>query len=114
MADKINCKFCRDEMVYCPIDVQSHMFEVHYCYNCSYEVVVGWGESLYKIVNERMYRWSLVAETEVARLWHVGEPGIPGERPNRKMKLVKTFNSHHPNVTPDNIEQKIKFMLLFL
>jgi len=46
-------------------------------------------------------------------LWYIGEPGEPGVRPNRKLKMLKTF-SNPPEVTPENVERKIRFMLLFL
>ena len=102
-------------MEYKPLTLRSsHTFDVHYCYNCNYEVVKGWGNNLYVSIGNRMYRWSITDEDSVARIWYIGEPGVPGVRANRKMFLVKTFNDHFPQITPQNIEQKLKFMLLFL
>jgi hypothetical protein len=96
----------------------AHQLTVHYCYDCKYEYVVfgfydNINQHLYVEINNRTYRWSL--EYGMAQLWYVGEPGIPGERPNRKMKRLQSFkDGYYPSITPQNIEQKLRFMLLFL
>ena len=46
-------------------------------------------------------------------LWYIGEPGEPGIRPNRKVKILGTF-AYPPEINPGNVERKIRFMLLFL
>jgi len=118
------CKFCQEEAAYVPLIIKGgngdnnfHTFDVHYCYNCAAEYVK-WSSSnsihLYTIINTRTYRWTLNEGGATAYLWYVGEPGEPGVRPNRKMKLVKTFSEHFPPITPENIERKLRFMLLFL
>jgi hypothetical protein len=90
--------------------------EAHFCYDCNYEYVLFGSDTenhhLYTTINNRMYRWSL--EYGVAHIWHVGEPGVPGAQPNRKMFLIKTFKDSFPEITPENIERKLRFMLLFL
>lgn len=115
------CKFCQKETVYVPLvikggngDNKYHTFEVHYCYDCKAEYVKWSGSDtihLYATINTRMYRWSINGGD--AYLWYVGEPGEPGVRPNRKLKLVKSFREFPP-ITPQNIERKLRFMLLFL
>jgi hypothetical protein len=118
------CKFCPKETVYVPLSIKGgvgdnsfHMFEVHYCYDCKAEYV-DWAENtsihLYTMINNRMYRWSIEGNGTTGRLWYVGEPGEPGIRPNRKLSLVKSFTKDFPPITPQNIERKLRFMLLFL
>ena len=98
-------------------DSHYHTFDVHYCYDCRSEYV-HWGQvdslHLYTIVNNRMYRWSVESSGRLARLWLVGEPGEPGVRPNRKLELVKNFKNIYPKITPQNINEKLRFILLFL
>ncbi len=115
------CVFCQKQTAYVPLTVMhglsGHKYSVYYCYDCSYEYAPIGGmrhHHLYKMINNRMYRWSWEDKTEKARLWYVGKPGEPGVRPNEDMKLIKTFEKYFPQVTPENIEKKLKFMLLFL
>ncbi len=116
------CKFCSKDTVYVPLQVSRRKFEVHYCYDCSAEYVnYGDGEAkavhLYITMSNKMYRWSVDEDedhTQFGRIWYVGEPGVPGERPNRKMKMLKSFNQYFPSITPENIERKLRFILLFL
>jgi hypothetical protein len=117
------CKFCPKETVYVPLiikggngDNKYHTFDVHYCYDCAAEYVDWSGSTavhLYTTINNRMYRWSMEANGAAAHLWYVGEPGIPGKNPNRKMFLIKSFKDF-PQITPENIERKLRFILLFL
>lgn len=110
------CRFCNNDMVAVPLVIGTRTLEVYFCYTCQSEYV-DWGGivsiHLYTQINNKTYRWSIEENGNVGRLWHVAEPGIPGERPNRKLKLVKYFK-HFPNITPSNVERKLKFMLLFL
>jgi hypothetical protein len=114
------CKFCSKDTAYVPLQVSKRKFDVHYCYNCSAEYVSYSDTSsvhIYTIINNKMYRWSVNSITEQSdygTIWYVGEPGIPGERPNRKMKMLKSFDTYLPNITPENIVNKLRFMLLFL
>ena len=111
------CKFCQKESVYVPLTISSKKtFKVYYCYDCSYEYVdkMSWSNHhLYASINNRMYRWSVDESGTAANLWYVGEPGDPGKFPNRKMFLIKTFKDF-PQITPQNIERKLRFILLFL
>lgn len=61
-----------------------------------------------------MYRWSVEDDGKLGRLWHVGQPGVPGIEPNRKMFLIKSFKESLPTITPQNIEEKLRFILVFL
>jgi hypothetical protein len=110
------CNFCQKETVYVPLSINpKYKFEVHYCYDCAAEFVdKPAAVHLYKEINNRMYRWSVEEVGNMARIWYVGEPGVPGRRPNRKMRLVKSFKENFPQVNPKNIERKLRFMLLFL
>lgn len=119
----LQCKFCQKDAVYVPLvikggrgDSKYHTFDVRYCYECAAEYV-DWGGitsiHLYTTINSRMYRWSIEDGGTLARLWYIGEPGEPGVRANRKLKLVKSFKET-PQITPENIERKLRFMLLFL
>lgn len=116
-------------MVYVPLQVKyksrslgatslnpHHKIIVHYCYDCKYERAQ-FGDSvnyhLYTEINNKTYRWSL--EYGMAQLWYVGEPGIPGQEPNRQMKRLQSFKDGcYPEITPQSIERKLRFMLLFL
>lgn len=91
--------------------------EAYFCYDCNYEYALLGGvenHHLYTTINNRMYRWSVEEDGATARLWYVGEPGIPGVQPNRKMFHIKSFKEHFPQITPQNIERKLRFILLFL
>lgn len=124
MTDKYNCMFCQNETAYVPLIIKGgngdntyHTFEVHYCFECHAEYV-HWGPvnavHLYTVVNHRTYRWSLELDGSAARLWYIDEPGIPGVRQNKGVKLVKNFKGKYPAITPQNIEEKLRFILLFL
>lgn len=114
------CKFCQKDTAYVPLQVKTRKFEVHYCYDCSAEYVE-YGDTkaihIYTVISNRMYRWSINEITEqpdYGTIWYVGEPGEPGIRPNKKMKMLKSFTDYLPHITPNNIQSKLRFMLLFL
>jgi hypothetical protein len=114
------CSFCQKETKYVPITVRGkRTLKVNFCADCSAEFVY-WRDSgtmvthLYTTVNDKMYRWSVDSFTDgQARLWYVESPGIPGVQPNKNLKLLKSFNEF-PYITPQNINEKIKFMLVYL
>lgn len=120
----LNCKFCQKETVYVPLiikggngDKSFHTFDVHYCYECAAEYVKWSGSNaihLYTTINTRMYRWSITDKGGSSYLWYVGEPGEPGVRPNHKLKMLKSFKENFLSITPENIERKLRFILLFL
>ncbi len=116
------CKFCQKETAYVPLTlshsgISAIKINAYFCHDCQYEYAPIGGmkyHHLYKMVNNRMYRWSIEDTTKVARLWYVGQPGIPGQVPNKDLKILKTFEDHYPEITPENVERKLKFILLFL
>jgi len=117
----LSCRFCNKDTVYVPLKVaQRRTFEVHYCYDCQAEYVEygkteGTAIHLYTTINDKMYRWSTIESENGTSgyIWYIGEPGEPGIKPNRKLKLLKHFEIP-PTIVPSNVERKLRFMLLFL
>lgn len=118
------CQFCLKDTVYVPLQVSpKHTFHVYWCNDCSAEYLSRDGVSsthLYTLISGRMYRWSInqnehnIVEPYTGSLWFIGEPGEPGVRPNKKLKLLKTFKDPLPQITPQNVERKLRFILVFL
>lgn len=120
-----NCEFCETQTTYVPLatgtdypTARSRTLRVHFCRDCQAEYVY-WSDDgalasihLYTTINEKMYRWSMVPGTSGGRLWHVGEPGIPGKEPNKKLALLKNLDLN--SITPSNVEEKIRTYLPFL
>jgi hypothetical protein len=113
----MNCKFCQKETIYAPLHYGGRKFEVYYCFDCMTEYV-HWANinnvHQYAMINDRMYRWSIELDGTLGRLWYVAEPGTPGKIPNKGLKLVKSFKQNYPTITPQNIQEKLRFILLFL
>lgn len=116
------CVYCQKETVYVPLQFRSssghkHTMEVHYCYDCAAEYV-HWGQvnskHLYTVINNRTYRWSIEIDGSLGRLWAIDEPGVPGKSPNRGLTVVKSFGDKYPTITPQNVNEKLRFILLFL
>lgn len=106
--------------MYVPIQVKQHRIEVYFCNACQAEFVdhkydYGFVINLYTLVNEKMYKWSLLQDVDgyAGTLWYIGEPGEPGVRPNRKVKMLKHLD-FDPLITPENVQRKIEMMLVFL
>lgn len=118
------CNYCNQENAYVPISISPERnLSIYYCYPCSAEYVcwvTGGRESvhLYCKINNNLYRWSPNDYNElnikIGRLWHIKEPGEPGIRANRKMTLLKSFGEDVPAINPNNIEEKIKLILLYM
>ena len=121
------CNFCQKKADYVPINVGGNhgvadrnlILRVHYCSSCAAEYVY-WSDdgaeasvNLYASVNDKMYRWSTTTGETTARLWYVEKPGYPGTRPNEGLVLLKSFEEH-PDLNPENVAEKIRFMLPFL
>lgn len=115
------CDFCRKEVPPAPLnELTVHGMDVYFCLNCSAEYVymekgIGLPVSVHQYIkiNDKMYRWSVSNIDGKAHLWYVKSPGVPGIRPNRDMHHLITFK-HYPRITPENIEAKIRMMLIFL
>lgn len=119
------CEFCNCPLIYVPINIGStysahtRILRVHYCSDCKAEYVY-WSDdgivasiNLYTIINNKLYRWSVTPGTKGGRLWYVADLGIPGHHPNTGLCLLKTFKEC-PQLNPKNVEEKIRFMLLYL
>jgi hypothetical protein len=95
------------------------MLYVYFCDACRAETVSFaddgnyFSHSLYTVINDRMYRWTTFKGTIAGVLSHIGKPGIPGERPNGSVTNLLELKIY-PNITPENVQEKIRFMLLFL
>lgn len=115
------CDFCQQEAAYVPLPVNNtgRNLAIHFCKPCGAEYVY-WcvdGERaathLYVVINDKTYRWTTYPTRAAAFLAYIEEPGIPGIRPNQKIKNLQKFIDH-PFITPQNINEKIRFMLPFL
>lgn len=120
------CDFCQGDTLYAPLTAKGtggasnvRTLRVHFCHTCQAEYVY-WSNDgdraslhLYTTINGKVYRWTTYPNRAAAFLSYVEEPGIPGLRPNQKIATLQKF-CDHPLITPQNIEEKIRFMLPFL
>jgi hypothetical protein len=114
------CKFCGKAASYCPLDeMEQYGVKVYFCHPCKAEYLfwpngVRSSISLYTIINHKTYRWTILKEN-TAQLWYVKDPGIPATRLNHNLDLIKFFNgSDMPELTPQNINDKIRTWLIFI
>lgn len=116
------CKFCQREAPKAPLPGYENGWQVYFCEPCQAEYVYnqkGWANPatihLYVLINDKMYRWTTVSHNGSARLYYIKWPGVPGEKINRGLKQLQFFQDIGQTVvTPDNIEEKIKIMLMLL
>jgi len=119
------CKFCPNMAAHSPLHELSaeafmQRFSIYFCSNCHAEYIYKkrgplYSWSLYTTINEKVYRWSLLADHSSATLWLVKVPGVPGIRVNKGMKLIKAFDGDLiPDITPININDKVRTWLVFL
>ena len=133
MTDNVKiCDFCNKETKYVPLTVgyksrslgfttggpKPRTIKVHFCSGCQAEYVF-WGDNpsvnLYTTVNGNLYRWSKdTLLGNAGRLWHVKDPGIPGIKQNSNLHMLKSFDVDIPDITPHNVNEKVRFMLLWL
>lgn len=124
------CEFCNVPTMYVPISTgvgsgqalrgnMERVLRVHFCSDCQAEYVY-WSNDgalatihLYTTINKRTYRWSMVPGVNGGRLWHIGQPGIPGKEPNKDLTLLKNLEDLNA-ITPKNVEEKIRTYLPFL
>lgn len=115
------CNFCQKETSDKSISLTpKRNMKVDFCTDCSAEYVY-WSDAnetpyavhLYATIGDKMYRWSSYFGHAVGHLWYIEVPGIPGLVPNRKTKLLKTLQDD-PKITPQNINEKISLIILFL
>jgi hypothetical protein len=108
---------------YAPLDeMESHGVGVFFCHPCKAEYLYFQSgdlasSSLYTEINGRMYRWTM-AYGGCGMLWFVKEPGIPGKKKNEGLEAVKSFDPDKgdivPQLTPSNINEKLRTYLVFL
>lgn len=117
------CSHCGGFAGYVPIaEMDAHEVDVYFCTRCQAEFTyfrnsgLLASSSLYTTINSRMYRWCCIRGTY--QLWHIKEPGIPGKMKNGDREMIRAFSPNKgesiPNITPLNIEEKIKTILVFL
>jgi len=116
----VPCKFCGGGAGYAPIDTlkYSHI-DVYFCHTCSAEYVF-WGKvnpknqtySIYTQIGDRHFRVTVNSDN-TCTIWFIGEIGVPGKSLNQKLKKIKHFN-YIPDITPSNINQKLRSWLPFL
>lgn|SRR5574338_141405 len=118
----IPCKFCGQGAGYAPLqELSAYGIDVYFCKPCSAEYVF-WSRlakdesytscSLYTEINGKMFRLTFQSDG-AANLWYIKNPGVPGTRANRDLDMLKAF-THHPDVNPQNINEKIKTWLVFI
>jgi hypothetical protein len=119
------CNFCHQIPSAAPLpEMKAHGIDIYFCFTCQTEYSY-WSKSgnlnsysMYHTIDEKMYRWTVLPSGN-CQLWHVQAPGIPGSRVNKNLKLIIKFNkkdSELPisNITPSNIDEKIRLYLVML
>ncbi len=122
----MKCRFCQKEARYVPISRRTRTLFIYFCDDCQAEYVFFepgenaplFSYNLYTVINDQTYRWSVYPggsgdDKPLGTLSSIGEPGIPGERYNRRVRRVTSFEDF-PEMTPQNVEQKIRIILTFL
>jgi hypothetical protein len=130
MPNKRLCDYCQQETLYVSLDIMSKTrqlgfnhnqakIDIYFCAACNVEYVPafmgnGCRRNLYTIINEETYRWTIDCMSGHGYMWYVAEPGIPGQKVNSGLKLLKVFDIDVPTITPENIYNKLSMYLLFL
>jgi len=122
------CKFCNKPASYEPIErMEEFSIKVFFCHPCQAEYLRFYNVfkdelsrtssvSLYTKINGKTYRWTWQADGN-GQLWHVKNPGTPGRQVNEGMEAiyyVEKENVRGLNITPQNIESRVRSWLLFL
>lgn len=118
------CKFCGQGAGYHPLkQMDKYGMDVYFCHVCQAEYVYYQsgtlsGFNIYIKINNKTYRWSSSPDGKTASVWHIGEPGVPGVKANRRSTCLKQFSADagdiFPSITPQNIESKLRTWLVFL
>lgn len=118
------CKFCSNMAAYSPLhELDSSInkrIAIYFCVDCKAEYLY-WRHndslytwSLYTNINDKVYRWSVIQDDDLASLWLVKVPGVPGIQVNKGVSHIKSFDAPLPDITPTNINEKIRTWLVFL
>ena len=122
----MKCLYCQKEARFVPVSRRARTLYIYFCDDCKAEYVFFeegkdaplFSHGLYVVINDRTYRWTVYPggsgdSKPLGTLSSIGEPGIPGERFNRRVRRVTSFDDF-PEITPHNIEQKVRIILTFL
>jgi hypothetical protein len=114
------CQFCGQGAGYAPLpDRDTKGVSIYFCHPCQAEYLVYWdgpqaSVSLYTEINGETYRWTST-NANTYTLNHIIDPGVPGVRGNGDIKLIRYFRDiPNPNVTPQNVKEKVRTWLVFL
>ena len=120
-----HCTYCKYPATYSPIDkMEVYGIKIFFCHPCQAEYLYFSKKdipsekpssvSLYAVVKEKMFRWTITADGNVC-LWKVGSPGIPGVKINENMESIAFIQDlQTTTVTPQNIRSKLEKWLPFL
>jgi len=116
------CRFCQQFPPSAPLEeMESYGVNVFFCPPCKAEYLY-WrtshnysSVSLYTEIQGKTYRWTCMSQG-ISTLWWVKNPGIPGTRRNIDMQSILYISPEEgiPDITPANINDKVKIWLLFL
>jgi hypothetical protein len=121
MERRMNCQFCQQDIKSSPIEEAIRMgADRYWCDKCQAEYLMFRHEdepnsvSLYVSLNDKNYRWT-ATRTGRGLLFHVGEMFNP-QHLSHDCEVLFSLSpeDHKPNITPDNVVEKIKTMLIFL
>lgn len=119
---QVICRFCQQPVPYSPIDQASKMgLDIYWCQTCQAEYLYFRDStfasscSLYTQIKDKTYRWTTTA-TDRSILWYVKTPGTPKITINKDCELLYSMGpeDNQPNITPNNIQHKVKTYLIFL
>jgi len=121
------CKFCGRPASYVPLNMSTSggvSVDIYFCHNCRAEYMLSFrknGEivstSLYTEINGETYRWTV--SFGFYQFQHIKHPGTPGLVKNEGISQIKGlfFNGNKgdiiPDITPENINEKLRTYLLF-
>lgn len=113
----VKCRYCNKDAPYTPLEKYEKLgIKIYFCVSCQAEYVFqhehAWSESIYISIGHRMFRWTLIGRS--GQIWHIGKPGVPGHLENQELSFLKEFRYNIPNITPNNIHQKLQTWLPFL
>lgn len=119
---EVTCRFCQKPAQQHTIsELEKIGVNQHWCEECQAEYLI-WKDSevfnccsLYTNIKDKRYCWTTTA-TGRAVLWYIKTPGKPGEEIDRDREVLYSMEpqDNQPTITPENISQKIKTMLVFL
>lgn len=116
------CRFCQQTALNIPIKVLDRIgVRHHWCETCQAEYLRFEDSdtinscTLYTTIKDKCYCWATTG-TGRAALWYVENPGELGKEISRDREVLFSLapRDNQPTITPENVNQKIKTMLVFL